>query len=209
MVNKLKSGIYKIFNIKNDEIYIGSAVNLKNRWNKHKWALKNKKHHSIILQRAFDKYGIDFFKFEIIEYVEVNSLIGREQYWIDKYSPTYNVLQKAGSSKGFKHSEETKRKLREMNLGSKNPMFGFKYPKKNNKYPKKNKENNIIKTYDWIKKEVIRISKEGDTKEYNSITEAALDLGTKSLGGVQHVLSGRRKHYKGYFFKYKNPEDCP
>ena len=66
MVNELKSGIYKIFNIKNDEIYIGSAVNLKNRWNKHKWALKNKKHHSIILQRAFDKYGIDFFKFEII-----------------------------------------------------------------------------------------------------------------------------------------------
>lgn len=203
----IKSGIYKIFNIQTNELYIGSAINLRNRWSKHKWRLKNKKHHSIILQRSFDKYGIDFFKFEVIEYVETDSLIDREQFWIDTYSPAYNVLQKAGSSKGFKHTEETKIKLREMNLGSKNPMFGFKYPIKN-------KDNNIInnkfiKSYDWIKKKIIRISKEGEMKEYNSISEAALDLGSKSLGGVQHVLSGRRKHYKGFFFKYKNPEDCP
>ena len=207
----MNSGIYKIENLKTGDFYIGSAEKIDVRRKRHFWLLKNHRHHCIHLQRAWDKYGEENFSFEIIEFIEdQNSLISMEQKWMDLMKPQYNVNPTAGSSKGFKHSEETKRKLREMNLGSKNPMFGFKYPEKiKSKSPYEPKGQKTGKTYNLIKKKVIRISQEGDVKEYQSITEAALDLGTNRLGGVQHVLQGRKKSYKGYFFKYKNPEDCP
>ena len=63
-------GIYKITNISNDKVYIGQAVNIKARFSKHKWALRNNKHHSILLQRSWNKHGEEAFKFEIIEYVD-------------------------------------------------------------------------------------------------------------------------------------------
>lgn len=43
----------------------------------------------------------------------------RENYYITTLQPEYNILQKAGSSLGYKHSEETRKKMRE--LGRKHP----------------------------------------------------------------------------------------
>lgn len=55
------------------------------------------------------KYGCSNFSFEILEYCEPSDAICREQYYLDllKGGPKYNILPTAGSSKGFKHSEET------------------------------------------------------------------------------------------------------
>ena len=50
------SGIYKIQSkLKPDRIYIGSAVNIRTRWNVHLCNLRNSMHHSKKLQRHFDK----------------------------------------------------------------------------------------------------------------------------------------------------------
>jgi group I intron endonuclease len=63
---------------------------------------------NILLQQAFKKYGIHNFTFYIIEYVDPFELISREQFWMDYFNPEYNILKEAGSSIGFKHSEDTK-----------------------------------------------------------------------------------------------------
>lgn len=65
------------------------------------------------LQNAYDKYGNDSLEFEIIEYIEIDdnikeTLLEREQFWIDTVNPEYNILPIAGSTLGFKHTEETK-----------------------------------------------------------------------------------------------------
>lgn len=62
------------------------------------------------------KYGYSNFKLDILEYCDPKELLIREQYYLDLYSPDYNILKTAGSSLGFKHSEETllKFKLREL-----------------------------------------------------------------------------------------------
>ena len=77
------TGIYKIKNIVNNKVYIGSAVNLYIRWHNHKSQLNKKKHHSIKLQRAWNKHNELSFVFEIIEECEKEKLIEREQYYID------------------------------------------------------------------------------------------------------------------------------
>lgn len=111
-----KSGIYKITNTVNQKIYVGSAINIQARFNLHKTNLRANKHHSKKLQNAWNKYGQDFFIFSVIELVEKNSLIAKEQYYFNLLNPFgsngYNTATIAGSSLGTKRSDETKEKLR-------------------------------------------------------------------------------------------------
>ena len=127
-----KPGIYKITNIKNGKVYIGSSLNLKTRIQKHFADLKNNKHHSVHLQRAYNKYGINSFKYEILEFIYFNEdrlvlkkeLLDREQYWMDifqsyKENFGYNICEKADSNLGTKRSDEEKRKMSESRKGKK------------------------------------------------------------------------------------------
>lgn len=115
----MNSGIYAIVNKITDKRYIGSAVNVNKRWSYHKKDLCKKQHHSILLQRAWDKYGEESFDFILIENVEKENLISREQFYINERSE-YNICRIAGSCLGFKHSVETRRKMRSSAMGNKN-----------------------------------------------------------------------------------------
>lgn len=115
----MATGIYKIRNIINGNIYIGSAVNINGRWSQHISRLKMRKHHSNHLQNAWNKYGSDAFEFLVIEECEVSKLIEREQYFIDTLSPKYNICRTAGSPLGIKHSTETRAKISEVRKGVK------------------------------------------------------------------------------------------
>jgi group I intron endonuclease len=114
------SGIYKIECVSNGRIYIGSAVDLRNRFYKHRLAITKNRHHSRHLQNAFNKYGIQNFYFEVVEFVaDKTLLIEREQFFIDSLKPEFNSDPKAGSSLGRKMTDEHKQKLRLANLGKK------------------------------------------------------------------------------------------
>ena len=58
--------IYKITNVVNNNCYIGSSTNFSRRKKRHFEQLNNGNHHSIILQRAYDKYGSNNFKIDVI-----------------------------------------------------------------------------------------------------------------------------------------------
>lgn len=115
------SGIYAIRNLVNGKFYIGSAVHLQRRRSSHWGALRCGTHKNVKLQRAWRKYGSDAFVFEVLEYVvDVANLIGREQCWIDSQKAVddgYNILPKAGSCLGRKHSAKTIAKMREAAVG--------------------------------------------------------------------------------------------
>lgn len=98
--------IYKIENSATGLLYIGSAISEGQRKRRHFKDLRQNKHHSKYLQRAFNKYGIGCFSFSVIEFVvDKSNLINREQYWIDLLKPKYNLSPTAGSSLGVKHTE--------------------------------------------------------------------------------------------------------
>lgn len=121
--NQPISGIYCIRNIASHKCYVGSAVNIKRRWQEHRAYLKGGYHHSRHLQRAWDLHGAENFSFEVVEIVENNSdLVEREQHWIDLLQAFgkqgYNVSPMARSSLGSKRSDATRRKISESKLGS-------------------------------------------------------------------------------------------
>jgi len=110
-------GIYKIKNIKNNKVYIGSSVNISSRWQQHKSCLRRGNHHCIGLQRAWKKFGEDSFVFTILETVDnETSILDRETFYINQFKSAngrngYNSLPVAGSPLGVKPSEETRKKM--------------------------------------------------------------------------------------------------
>lgn len=78
-------GIYKIENIVNGKVYIGQSVNIEQRWKNHKYHLNNSTHYNDYLQRSWNKYKSDNFKFSILEECEECDLNDKEIYWIDYY----------------------------------------------------------------------------------------------------------------------------
>ncbi len=126
----IQSGVYKIVNKVNGKVYVGSAVNLKQRKYVHLSALRRGAHHSQHLQKAFNKYGEESFNFIVLEIVpEQSKLIEREQYFMDLYHATdikygYNICLHAGNTIGIKASGETKRKMSQARRGQNNSFYG-------------------------------------------------------------------------------------
>ena len=143
----MAKGIYKILNLINNKVYVGSAINLNSRKNQHFSDLRLNKHVNNHLQYTYNKHGECNLKFIIIEYLDNNEeLIKREQYWMDSlqsYNDNhgYNICPIAGNCLGKKHSETTKDKLRISSMNNKHAL-GYKHTeeaKERMRSPRKNK----------------------------------------------------------------------
>ena len=128
-----KSGIYEIVCLVTNDRYIGSAIDIKRRWREHKSYLNRNLNFCPHLQKAWNKYGESNFIFSIIEEVDVDLLIEREQYYIDTEKPKYNVCKIAGNTLGRKHTEETKKKISETCMGRPSVFRGRKHTEETRK----------------------------------------------------------------------------
>ena len=80
---KNPSGIYKVTNIKTNEIYIGKSVKIADRFINHiKSAYGLEGVAESQFQRALKKYGVDNFTWELLEECSKENLNGREKYYI-------------------------------------------------------------------------------------------------------------------------------
>lgn len=84
-------GIYIITNIGTADTYIGSSININERWSDHLWHLKNNRHKNALLQSDYNKDGVNAFAAATLELVEqIEQLAVREQYHLDSLRPSYN-----------------------------------------------------------------------------------------------------------------------
>lgn len=89
-------GIYKITNLVNQKIYVGQSNFIERRWAQHKSPYEQQRFSDKPLYKAFKKYGIENFTFEILEECPIELLNQREKYWISKlhtlcHESGYNV----------------------------------------------------------------------------------------------------------------------
>lgn len=110
----MNTGIYRIVSPSGKE-YIGSAVDFRRRFVKHRHELKKGVHHCAPLQSAAKKYGVESFVFQKLIVCKESDLLFYEQLLIDGFNPRYNMQRVAGSALGLKRSEETRRRLSEAN----------------------------------------------------------------------------------------------
>ena len=82
-------GIYCIINIKNNKRYIGSSIDIEQRFKQHLYSLSKNKHYNKHLQLSFNKYGENNFIFEIMETfdeIERYLLFDIEKEYLLKYN---------------------------------------------------------------------------------------------------------------------------
>jgi group I intron endonuclease len=203
-------GIYCYTNKVNGKKYIGQSIDLNRRHCKMDYRL------SSMFSHAIEKYGLDNFDYEVLEYCSVDNLDEREVYWISAYQtfpPSlgfgYNLTSGGGH---YEVSDETKMKLSECRTGDKNwnfrnggekhPLFGkpiteehkrrISESKKTGEHPTRGKH----LSSDWV----TNISR-GLLGKQNTIGQKNQPNATSKFYGVQR--RGNRPSWK-VVLKYKN-----
>ena len=222
--NQNKSGIYRWINNYQDGLlkktYIGSSINLKNRFSIYYSEVLLIKYDCMLINKALLKYGYSNFTLEILEYCEPSKCIEREQYYIDLIKPEYNILEKAGSMLGYKHSSEARIKMSEAQKKIENSgrfRKGHKHSELTidkfigRKHSEETKAK-ISKAHTGREKtegsgspsQKIEVfdKKENQTTTYGSISETARVLGINQQAISNYFLRNQKKPYKGrYIFK--------
>lgn len=85
-------GIYKITNTINEKSYIGQSTDIYRRWRTEIADSNNvnSDSYNYPLMRSFRKYGIDNFKFEVVEECDIEELNQKEIYWINYFDTFFH-----------------------------------------------------------------------------------------------------------------------
>ena len=172
--------VYGIYNTINFKWYIGSCIDFKDRFERHRYHLRHNQHHSSKLQRAYNIYGEDVFDVIILHYItDEEDRFALEQSYIESYNSVengYNMLEKCIYVDNFSLSEEAK--------------------------------NNFITYIKTLKKSVVAINRfTGEIdKTFNSIREAA-DYYHTSTSNISRTCKGIFRHMKDRVFVYSEDFD--
>lgn len=131
----------------------------------------------MLIHKALLKYGYSNFSLEILEYCSLTNLLEREQYYIDTLIPEYNILKLVTSSLGLKHSDETKEKIRQIQLKIHESL--------------EHQTKKILANPNSVKIQVLDTDT-NEMHEYESIREAARQLaltGSRSADSIRNSLA--------------------
>lgn len=80
-----QSGIYRITQEDTGRVYVGSSIDIQNRWKQHINQLRQRTHVNKKMQVDANEYGIESFQFDILELVETDNILldKRERFWQD------------------------------------------------------------------------------------------------------------------------------
>jgi group I intron endonuclease len=122
-------GIYKIENLINNKIYIGSSININDRKYKHFWMLRKNIHDNNHLQNSYNKFGEENFNFGVLELCDINDLVTLENKYIELYKADdlefgYN-LAKVNEFRRNTFNDTVKLKLSRYNLNKNGNIKNF------------------------------------------------------------------------------------
>jgi len=106
-------GVYKITNISNERLYVGSTGCFRKRAMNHLNQLTANTHKNTFLQNDFNKCGSDAFRFEVLDVVEGDKAnrLNHEQHFLDQFydgqKNCYNLVDKATDNRSDTHNKET------------------------------------------------------------------------------------------------------
>ena len=179
--------IYKITNKLNGHAYIGKTVNLKARWRDH----KNKRSGTLILSKAFEKYGLESFTFEVLLTITSEDkqllnqeLLALEMIYIEKYNTFkngYNATLGGEGQTGHPLSKESLQKVSKT---------------RKDRYHKED----YCRWFKGRKKPILQYSLKGEfITEYPS----AVDIPNVSSANIIACCKGKLNSAYGYIWKYK------
>lgn len=121
-------GVYAIVNKVTGMVYIGSSINIQQRFSGHASALRRNVHGNPRLQNSYNYHGAGAFEFRIVELLPGDSrelLLEREQQYINNYGfdGLYNVNRITTTPPASVRSDEFREKIRQAKLGKPRPAY--------------------------------------------------------------------------------------
>lgn len=202
--------IYKATNKLNGKAYIGQTVRpLKERIAEHA------RHNDTYFDKAIAKYGLENFRIEVIDSAKtIEELNQKEIFWICFFETMgakgYNLCEGGGNTKGFHHTEESKKamseKKKEMYIGTGNPFYGKRHSAASREKMSRLRKNREL-SQEW--KEHISSGLQNKRKVRNietgevfaSIAEAAEKYNIIPTH-ITRVCRGKRKRTGGFHWEY-------
>ena len=162
--------IYCFVNMINQKFYVGQTDNLQRRLMQHLRDLRANRDYCSLLQRAWNKYGEDNFKIEIVEFCKVYELDEKEELHIKEkqsmsFQNGYNLFGGGRTQRGEFHPLKGKKYTKEelsnrppSKKGKDSPLYGIKRsPETTKKMSDSTKGRKM--TPEWIEKS--RVSRTG------------------------------------------------
>lgn len=193
--------IYKVVNTINNKMYIGKTEHELSKRKSVHISLSKQKHPKQYFHRAIKKYGLNNFKWFIIEKcINKNELIVREKYYIKKYNTYENGYNLTLGGEGTSGVQL---------FGEKNGMYGKRHPNKGKKIHSDEFKEKMRNNNPACRPEVrAKISKSHEGRSYNYNTNQK--KGADSLLSKTYIISfpnGEKKIIKGLrAFCKKHPE---
>ena len=197
-------GIYSITNIINEKKYVGQSVDVKSRIRNHRWALRHNRHENDHLQKSFNKYGEDSFRFDIICECEESRLDDLERFYIALYNcinPNFGYNSETGGSLNKHLSEASRAKMSKMRSGENSGMWGKKHTEETKAIMREKALGRPMSEEAKLKSSKSHKGKlakklyciEADM-EFPSSLEAAEFAGLKSRSSIFEHLAGRKSY---------------
>jgi len=204
--------IYCITNKVNGKKYIGQTIDFKRRKKEHftttaTWCP--------LLKAAIHKYGEDnFIMKSVVMFTAINRevcvdiLNKLEVFYIKKYHSHkseygYNISEGGGGNLGFRHTEETKKRISDMKKGK----------KMSEEFREKCRNNSRVENLGDCRKAVLLYDLNGIfRREYPGINDAIRALGKKvssCKSSVLDCLKDAAKQIYGYQWRYKTTDKFP
>lgn len=190
-------GIYKIINIQNGRVYIGSTSCFRKRLNNHRCNLETDRHLNKFMQNDFNKCGTDTFLFEVLEVVigDKQDRLLREQFYIDQFyddqKNCYNLVREARDNRG---GTRNNKQIDPLTDGRCKPFS----EERSSKHSEKLKEI-------WQQPEYRELSRQNAHKQWqeqsqNNITVTNKETGEKVIinGSVRQFCLERGLSYKAF-----------
>lgn len=208
--------IYKITNLTNNKCYIGkTARSYQERWAEHR-RYKNKHPYCYWkLYRMLNSVPEEQVSWEVIEEVSNNELNNREKYWITYYDSKNNGYNHTfGGDSGQLYDYEEIVQYWSTTAGKNKKQVAihfsmdYSYCCKLLSYlgcETRTWEEINQNNHESIKRQVVKIDKDTGVvlKVYNSITDAARDLGDDNYKKtIPNVCKGLRPTLNGYCWQY-------
>jgi group I intron endonuclease len=167
------------------------------RYFNHSYLSSSKRGASLIC-KALLKYGFAGFRLEILEYCPISIVLDREQFYIDKLNPEYNILKIAGSNLGYKHSEASLKLMSDASKSRNESEEVLKF-KREIMLDRKLSEDHLermAKNNPFRVPIILSNIETGENKEFTSLIQAALFLGVHTTTVKRYLVNN--KPYKGY-----------
>jgi group I intron endonuclease len=160
--------------------------------------LSSSKRGASLICKALLKYGYAGFRLEIIEYCPISIVLDREQFYIDKLNPEYNILKIAGSNLGYKHSEASLKLMSDASKSRNESEEVLKFKREIMLGRKLSKDHleGMVKNNPFRVAIILSNIESGENKEFSSMIQAALFLGVHMTTVKRYLVNN--EPCKGY-----------